>query len=975
MAPQKRGRAVPVAQFLDLDAAEEEEGAVSREERTSDKEDFTREEQVDEDEDDDGNDNERPQIEFDGPEEQRQSFLNALCNCLVARYVREPQEPEAERSNNILPVVSSSILPARIPSPLPSSPRSTGHEVSPTLITPGFTPSSHAIRHSSVSLPSRKGKERAQEPKGNDEEQQTKIRRREQILNLPSHNSRELEEANKIYLEDTRVHHADWVKIRSGPYRGNVGLAMGIPQSEKELNDMEREKQREARHFTNTELLKEFKAHYGYRYWDSLNIRKDKFEVLLVPCLRPPKRKRSGDDTQARRPKARLFNHTDYLGIRIETIAVFDLPKGSDPPTHECDDIIYKEQVFNDGLLVARYPSSQLELATSIPLNLEKLLLNSKHPWVHHTPLPHPANWSFEEGEEVTWMDSSRTSKIGNFINLVVNLRHIEPQTAIISFLDGVFPVPSRQLLKTLQTDDQIAASILVVLDQERSGEDRQIVSAHVNTVKRISLHVELLKLGFSQCVKERVPIPWRGAEVRVTKGCFAKSRGIVETVERVESRLGRKLLLGIWLHGELKLIVVDYEAVVHIGSLKKLNEWQQLSPIQHTVYGLSQAMSTSREPWQGVRVRIVHGEYKGQFGYVRRVNVTWDTKNLMKDAHVKGKTIGRRRGIDLTIDLETQRAAGSCTQVINYLKVVDAGSCKHLNQAYPVKTGDFYDYRPDLPDVKLVADELNLVAPPTPMWSAEEQMAMHADGNTHWDADSEFPMPFGWREGLSTSDNDTLTAFDIDTNYVPLSPPTVNGCTSSLNPAALDPLEQAQADALAAFVLEAQREAKAEEAAATPEAQQPRHWITCPKLIGLSIEATVGANSNKFLTISSTPGGEVVASYKKGLGTITVHDTGVIQQSLNLIKPSTEKNLMVVVAGDPEHIGKLMVVAVIMKNPVTGEEISTEERLDVDPKTHLARVYEMDKARADANVYMNPLRDAVMNKKKRHVEIRHRSS
>ncbi|KAL0562388.1 hypothetical protein V5O48_019699, partial [Marasmius crinis-equi] len=84
--------------------------------------------------------------------------------------------------------------------------------------------------------------------------------------------------------------------------------------------------------------------------------------------------------------------------------------------------------------------------------------------------------------------------------------------------------------------------------------------------------------------------------------------------------------------------------------------------------------------------VLVVGGSYKGEYGYVRRVDVTWETENLRKDATVIGKTVGRRRGINVAVDLETQRAGQSGLQVIPYLKLVDAACLVFLNRTHPVK-------------------------------------------------------------------------------------------------------------------------------------------------------------------------------------------------------------------------------------------------------------------------------------------------
>ncbi|KAL0060529.1 hypothetical protein AAF712_012687 [Marasmius tenuissimus] len=103
------------------------------------------------------------------------------------------------------------------------------------------------------------------------------------------------------------------------------------------------------------------------------------------------------------------------------------------------------------------------------------------------------------------------------------------------------------------------------------------------------------------------------------------------------------------------------------------------------------------------------------------------------------------------------------------------------------------------------------------------------------------------------------------------------------------------------------------------------------------------------------------------------IHDPTSIQHARNLINTSTERNLMVVVGGQSEHIGKLVrqisnfylasrldenlwiVVAVIKRDSPTAEERVTPERLELDPKTMLARVFKTDRNRAKFNKVLNP--------------------
>ncbi|KAL0562858.1 hypothetical protein V5O48_019221, partial [Marasmius crinis-equi] len=125
----------------------------------------------------------------------------------------------------------------------------------------------------------------------------------------------------------------------------------------------------------------------------------------------------------------------------------------------------------------------------------------------------------------------------------------------------------------------------------------------------------------------------------------------------------------------------------------------------------------------------------------------------------------------------------------------------------------------------------------------------------------------------------------------------------------------------------------------------------------------------------------------KDGPVTVTVHDLSTVQRCAEAIKPSSEKNLMVVTRGSSENIGKLVrrvsnfyqgekkeechwiIVGVISRDSRTGEESLTDERLKLDPK-HLARVHETNKAKVKANVFMKPARDTALTWNNHKVEV-----
>ncbi|KAK1218054.1 hypothetical protein PQX77_019272 [Marasmius sp. AFHP31] len=529
--------------------------------------------------------------------------------------------------------------------------------------------------------------------------------------------------------------------------------------------------------------------------------------------------------------------------------------------------------------------------------------------------------------------------------------------------------------------------------------------TCHVNSAKRIPSPAERdARLDVFGTRRELVPVPWIGIEVRVTRGPQSGCIGRVEMVERVEGRFGRRLMVGLWVDALKKLVLADHDHMLTTLGAQRLRDAQPLSETQNRVYGISRSLLTGREPWLGTRVRVTKGQLKGQIGMVRGVNVTFETHSLQRDRHVLGKTLAHRKGIQLRIELETHMAVNTGLANVNYLHLRDTKSGQLLNQAYPVQSGSFYDFRPDLKELPILVEELDRSeGPGTPQWSREETEAMRTDTTlgTHWNPNSISPYPISapatpqW-SGHEMEDMRFTTAegaWDPNASS-PLPAGTIipsPSLTQATNPPAPDaeplaPSEQAAADRLEDFCLQAFREAEEEEAAQAT-ASAPQHWILHPKLVGLRVQACV-ENQDVYLDIVARGNG--ATAQRKVDGTArSIHDITTVQRARDLIKPSTEKNLMVVVGGDPEHIGKLvrrvsnfylgskseenhwMILGVIRKTSPTAVEDLTSERLELDPKTMLARVYESKKNRAAGTEYMKIIRNAALASNRRIAPVR----
>ncbi|KAK1234353.1 hypothetical protein PQX77_002444 [Marasmius sp. AFHP31] len=1011
----------------------------------------------------------------------QQAFVDALCDDLTARYVRDPKPNEG-------PSTSQQPTPSFLPPPSKPPIIQSHPSMSPQLSRP----------ISDIPLVDRMDSwERIHTLKRNGEVANTSTLDRGFIREEKKRYSRAVSTRLREYVGPL-----EWVTVCSGTYRGDVGLAIPLPRDDEDDEaDREREeilqnrlkynpakkrrhelaKDIEQMRAEQRELVYEMRHEKrGVDVFESEDLcsKRDEFQVLLVP--RHPLSKREelerqqadqdiirpfaseADGSSFHRNPPRLFNAKEH--DTVETVKI-----------GECARYRYDNSTFiPEGLLIANYHRKDLLLATSIPLKLEKPFRQSNHCILRTCPFPHPSGWSFDDGEDVVWTTPSppsasiQTPHHGmnvTFKHLQVQARANLPQTAIVRtkvdaeqalksivapvdyanetpeerfsrerkeeetrreqrrvqevISKGEHAAQVRHLLKPHKKDDWVI--IMTGKDRGKHGrvlnryenmitvvipEYHIFASCHVNAAKRIPSPAERdARLDVFGTRRELVPVPWIGTEVRVTRGPQSGCIGRVEIVERVEGRLGRRLMVGLWVDALKKLVLADHDHMLTTLA-QRLRDAQPLSEIQNRVYGISRSLSTGREPWLGTRVRITKGQLKGQIGVVRGVNVTFETNGLPRHHHVLGKTVAHRKGIQLRIELETHMAVNTGLANVNYLHLRDTKSGNLLNQAYPVRFGSFYDFRPDLKELPVIVEELERSeGPSTPQWSREETEIMRSDTTlgTHWNPHSISPYPISapctpqWSghemEDMcfgttpeSAWDPNTSSPLPAGTSILSAPSTDSNPPNSARDPEPLDPSEQAAADRLEEFCLQAFREADEEEAAHAT-ASAPQHWILQPKLVGLKVQACI-ENQDVYLDIVARGNGPTAQRKIDGTNR-SIENITTVQRARDLIKPSTEKNLMVVVGGDPEHIGKLvrrvsnfylgskseenhwMILAVVEKGSTTAGEQLTSERLELDPKTMLARVYESKKNRATGTEYMKIARNAALASNRRMVPVR----
>ncbi|KAL0566501.1 hypothetical protein V5O48_015511 [Marasmius crinis-equi] len=762
----------------------------------------------------------------------------------------------------------------------------------------------------------------------------------------------------------------EWVVVRSGTYKGDVGLAVQPDLVGYTTSTME----------DATDLQKTILSSYTTE--TSADIM-----VLLVPRLEtnPPslytpktagKRKRTAN---ASRPSPALFDPSCHKAV--EKIRdgyayekgeyhykepMFSIPEGNwlkEPKLFYSDAYQYNKQLFVGSLLLRSYKKRSLFPAVSIPAHLEQTFSRSSNPDVPQFPMPYPQHWIFEEGEEIVYEpkvtpedeDPIRFDTPLRYKFLNVAKRGQDPQTVTLktTLLSKYIKYSAHRGMSGMVT---AVCNYHVQILAMRVGETPSSIATHINSVKVISSGEDVGK----------VKIPWLNALVKVIKGEFADCVGIVETVDRVEGKPGRRIILGLWIPAMCRSIYTDYNNVVEKLTKAPLNSWQPMNNVQFRIYGLSASMATSREPWIGVSVLIVKGHWKGNTGTVRGVEIIWQKAISGMDA--SGRTTKRREGLMLQIKLDLVHPQQQPTVKINYLDAVDEKKKIFLNLAHPVKKGDLYDFQPNISHSVKVLRPLppeQAEVPGTPQWSPEE-VVENARAGAAWDPND--------------PDHGNSVALPYDPwNDVPVPPlaetediihsPAVAGPSTSLDES--DKSEMAAAAALEASIMEAIAEGEAE------DPPPPPYWIVHPRLVGLTIEASVNSINPQMVKIVHTPIGVIKARLIQSRSSITVkvNDFGIVTRSPNAIKPPSKKSLMVVVGGEDEHVGKLvrqishfyvgekkeenhfLVLGVIEKDS-EGKESLTSQRLELH-RDNLARVNESSEQKRKGNEYMRDVRAA----------------
>ncbi|KAL0059923.1 hypothetical protein AAF712_013270 [Marasmius tenuissimus] len=411
--------------------------------------------------DDDDNDptSSRTQVSPEARADQ-QAFVDALCDDLTTRYVRDPKPNERPSPPRHTPLfLPSSSEPPTVPT-FPS--------MSPRLSRP----------ISQIPLVDRMDPwERIHTLNRNAENANTSTLDRGYIREEKKRYSRAVSTRLREYVGPL-----EWVTVCSGTYRGDVGIAISLPRDfEDDEEDREREeilqnklkynpaKKRRLEHEKDIEQMRAEQREFihelrheqrgvDFLELEDLRCKRDEFQVLLVPRHPLSKREKSElqqedpdiirpfasetDGSSVHRNPPRLFNAKEYDNVEKVKVGELKLYR-------------YNNLMFvPEGLLITNYHRKDLLLATSIPLKLEKAFRESNHFILQSSPFPHPSGWSFDDGEDVVWTDPSppsasnqtpRRGMIVTFKHLQVQARLSNPQMAIVST-----KVDAEQVLKSI---------------------------------------------------------------------------------------------------------------------------------------------------------------------------------------------------------------------------------------------------------------------------------------------------------------------------------------------------------------------------------------------------------------------------------------------------------------------------------------------------------------------------------------------
>ncbi|KAK1218279.1 hypothetical protein PQX77_019044 [Marasmius sp. AFHP31] len=582
--------------------------------------------------------------------------------------------------------------------------------------------------------------------------------------------------------------------------------------------------------------------------------------ILVVPRLRFPKVESQHDETvtsndlalSLARPPPRLFLAENFeQGVEQESDHTFR----------------FQRKTFSHGLLIKFFRDISLAPTRTLPSDLGELFLRSEHPFLRSFPLPLPEFFVFLAGDLVYLPEDGRTGVIeqNNGMNCVIDFGDDEKHIRAVELLQKVVvPGDSIRVMagehsgrEGLVVERHASVLHIFCRDDTRS---RTAFFVHINSVK-------ICRLTFDS----HDDTPWLNLDVLIVHGRYFEMRASVKAVRLTPLR--DRIKLSVYLTELSCSLDLDLDEVVEAVTRKPLLDYQPLKESQRSRFKIDESMvrmRTGRVPWLGMRVRVTGGLHKGKIGVVRDVN--------------RSSRQSSDSGLEVSVELQVV-SGGACsrTEKIEYAVVREIDSGLELARALPLTSSqDFYKPAPTKRGG----------AHSVPRHNQASLAAVHSVSSP-----SSTPVHVSEYEDL-----------DWDNISDPWNPYSVSPIWSSPDavPPSSSPASPEHVSSPNALVVPSFSRRR-EPVRSLPPA--PSHWILHPNLLGVPIRVTITRGKWKkksvFVTPTSTENGTKLLLRQKDI--LHAIDLPSIGKCCDRPKPNFEQSLMVVTAGDDQHIGKFV--------------------------------------------------------------------
>ncbi|KAK7024258.1 hypothetical protein VNI00_016475 [Paramarasmius palmivorus] len=289
----------------------------------------------------------------------------------------------------------------------------------------------------------------------------------------------------------------------------------------------------------------------------------------------------------------------------------------------------HQRRLYCHGLLVNFLWEDAVEPTSVVPSELQPHLALSKHPLLYRFPMPVPDTWKFSPGEAVTYDHPH--------FPIVLNGTITEFTDATRCVVDFAHPQSSGTLERIVSTSDlrknvEVGKYVSVVggLHAGREGFVLEMHGGFVGLLERQNTSPNSLIFVHINSVEHCIPsfatvdIPWRDVKVTVIKdGRYKGLTGLVKDVIRSTHRL--LLFVTVFLIDLECTEKFRYQDLTEYSTNQPLLQYQPLCDRDKIRFGVFEEIfrySTGVQPWVELKVHIVGGKHKGHKATVKGVNV-----------------------------------------------------------------------------------------------------------------------------------------------------------------------------------------------------------------------------------------------------------------------------------------------------------------------------------------------------------------